>query len=578
MFFSKNKNLKNRNEMKNVKISKKIGFLSVILLTIGSSIGAGIFFKNNEVVRNATFLNNPTGTITLTILSWVIASISVIAMALALLEIVSAQKDDRGIVGWTKIFTHKVIYKSCKNFFVYLYMPFNYFVLPYYALQSFQNAIGFDWPWFVYMIVSFFISTWFIFISGLSSKIGNIQNWIITLVKFLPLIFAILIGYIIVGFPSTSGIFPSLPPSPTEQFPNALSGNPFNVLNPGLGLILSIPAIFFAFDGFYVAAGIQSQVKNPKRTSLALGIGLAITSFVYMLITISIIIVSNGFGNFESSGNIQSNGITQWFFENNATAVLVLINFIIGFGILGIINGFSMYSPLLYEDLIRDKEIPFTSKFIHKLNKNRPWVGIWVSYIIAMIVFIVFSLVGSLTYFNSSEYGDTLNLVSLISFTGTWTEVLSSTTLKVNIDPEVNNLFSMVDLMANWASLFAFVYIGAAIIGAIINRKTKKIEVKKSKFFLIAAWTSAIVVNLGMLFVFIGAFSNLIMVAFNFQSYVINNGSAQATIILNGQVARFIVLMIFIAIAFLPIFWDKYSEKRNQIEESELKIIKKKKC
>lgn len=556
---------------KNIPVSKKIGFLSVILLTMGSSIGAGIFFKNGEVIGNASAGNFGTTTvISMAILSWIIAAISVIAMALALLEIVSAQKDDRGIVGWTKIFTHKIIYKSCKNFFVFLYLPINYFIMPYYALLSFQNAIGFAWEWYVYMIVALFISLWFLFISGISSRFGNIQNWVITLVKFLPLIFAILIGYIIVANPSTSGISPGGNPitDPVGPASTALPSNPFNALNPGLGLFLSIPAIFFAFDGFYAAAGVQSQVKDPKKTPLALGVGLAVTSFIYIMITISIIIIPNGSGSqFEPSTNIQSNGITQWFFEHNATWVLVLVNFFIGFGVLGIINGFAMYAPYLYEDLIKDGEIPFTKRFKTKLSKKTPWVGIWVSFILSLPVFIIFSLVGALAYFNSSGYGSQLNLVALLSFNGTWTQVVNSDTLSVVYSSQLTNLFSMVDLMANWTSLFAFAYIGFAIIGALINRKTKRVEVKKAKFFLTSAWIAAIIVNFGMLFLFIGAFANLIMVAVNYNAYVAANGLSEAQTILNGQIARFIVLIMFIAISFLPIFWDYHSEKKAKLEK-----------
>jgi amino acid transporter len=38
--------------IKDQPTKKKIGFFSAILLVIGSSIGAGIFFKNGEILRN----------------------------------------------------------------------------------------------------------------------------------------------------------------------------------------------------------------------------------------------------------------------------------------------------------------------------------------------------------------------------------------------------------------------------------------------------------------------------------------------------------------------------------------------
>jgi amino acid transporter len=51
---------KNRISASQVKKQQKIGFLSVVLLVIGSTLGAGIFFKNKEV------MNNNHGNVTLT--------------------------------------------------------------------------------------------------------------------------------------------------------------------------------------------------------------------------------------------------------------------------------------------------------------------------------------------------------------------------------------------------------------------------------------------------------------------------------------------------------------------------------
>jgi len=57
-----------------------------------------------------------------------------------------------------------------------------------------------------------------------------------------------------------------------------------------LGVIGSIPAIAFAFDGFYNAAGMQSEMKEPKKTPQALLIGLLIVSIIDLVIGISLLI------------------------------------------------------------------------------------------------------------------------------------------------------------------------------------------------------------------------------------------------------------------------------------------------
>jgi hypothetical protein len=59
-------NFASSNRTSNVRVipaKKKIGFVSAVTLVIGSSIGAGIFIKNHEI------LNNVHGSILLAILS-----------------------------------------------------------------------------------------------------------------------------------------------------------------------------------------------------------------------------------------------------------------------------------------------------------------------------------------------------------------------------------------------------------------------------------------------------------------------------------------------------------------------------
>lgn len=124
--------------IKNQPTKKKISFFSAILLVIGSSIGAGIFFKNSEV------LGNVHGSIILSLISWAIAIIGVMAMGLTLAELCSGSGDNnsQGIIGWVKTFNNKYLYRACKNFMAYLYLPLNFFVMPYYAMQSLAEGLG----------------------------------------------------------------------------------------------------------------------------------------------------------------------------------------------------------------------------------------------------------------------------------------------------------------------------------------------------------------------------------------------------------------------------------------------------
>jgi amino acid transporter len=103
-------------------------------------------------------------------------------------------------------------------------------------------------------------------------------------VKFIPLAFAAIIGYVVVG---TGGV----PSSVAHVVVDSNSGpRTFNSLTPFLGIMASIPAIFFAYDGFYTTAGIQTEMKDPKKVSMVMTVGLLIVSAIDILISISLLI------------------------------------------------------------------------------------------------------------------------------------------------------------------------------------------------------------------------------------------------------------------------------------------------
>lgn len=53
-------------------------------------------------------------------------------------------------------------------------------------------------------------------------------------------------------------------------------------------------AVFFAFDGFYVTAGIQSEMKDPKKLPIAFVVGLTAITIIYLAIAVSMSISTKG--------------------------------------------------------------------------------------------------------------------------------------------------------------------------------------------------------------------------------------------------------------------------------------------
>jgi Transmembrane amino acid transporter protein. len=68
----------------------------------------------------------------------------------------------------------------------------------------------------------------------------------------------------------------------------------------------ALGAIFFAFDGFYVTAGVQSEMKHPEKTPAALTIGLFSMTFIYIIIAVAMTLGA-GNGGFYAFGDKLAN-------------------------------------------------------------------------------------------------------------------------------------------------------------------------------------------------------------------------------------------------------------------------------
>lgn len=497
----------------NAPLKKKIGFFSAMMVVVGSSVGAGIFFKAGGVLSNAQ------GSIIFAMFCWIFAAFAVIAMGLALIEIASARNDNLSLIGWCQTFNGRWVYKACKNFMVYIYLPLTYFFMPLYVIMSIQDGASYftgssiivsdSLDWVILMAIAVAMTLYFVIVCGLSSKIGNIQNWIITAVKFIPLLFAVVCGFVIFAMNGiqgdfTAGFNPSATTTPTEIYS-------FASMTPGFGMFIAVAAIFFAYDGFYVAAGLQTEMKEPKKTPMAILFGLIIVTVIYLLIAIAMSLGSTDGSPF---------GFQDWLVAKNAGWVYGVFQILIGVGVLGIINGFAMWSTRFMEDLIRANEVPLSAKLVNKINDKTPYVGIVYNLVISLPIVIIFCIIGGLAYVNAGGY-----------------EYASS----------ANKLYSFADLMGTWTALLAFAFILFAIIGALKNRKTNLVKVEKSKFFKPTAMLSILLLSLPIFFTFFAPIADLFFL-FRIPTSVEN----YTTDVLVPRIMTVVVLFIFIGLMVGP--------------------------
>ena len=536
----------------NMDSKKKISFISALLIVIGGSIGAGIFFKASAVTENSQ------GSMLLAILCWIIASVAVIAMALALIEISSVRNDNLSLIGWNKVFNSRFIAKASKNFMVYVYLPLTYLFMQIYVIQSIQDALGslvpsgkntfgavingYNIDWIIWSVIGLAMSIYFLTIPTLWSKVGDWHNKVILGIKFIPIVLVIVLG-LAIAFSGNSnakelswGKITAEKTSFADSIKQGKGIAEIYGLGAGLGMFLAVAAIFFAYDGFYVASGIQSEMKEPKKTPIALFIGLGITTIIYLLIAISLSI--NGgdvFGMAENLGKLLKS-------PKAANIILGIMNLMIAIGVLGIINGFSMWAPRYVEDLLAEGELPFWRKTKGKLNANFPIVGVIYSLVITIPVVIIFTLIGALAYLPNPKYLPRIEDGKMVWGYGSI---------------GMAKLLNFADLMANWTAVFTFGFIAAAILGGIINRKKNFVEVKdKKSYFLPMAWISVVTVFLSMAITILVPVVDLFLLAGVDKSALVKE-------LVISRVMLVVTLFIYAGLSFLPtVFEDIYTKNK----------------
>ncbi|CAC13834.1 AMINO ACID PERMEASE [Mycoplasmopsis pulmonis] len=502
-----------------MKKVKQFSYLSVIIFVVGSTIGAGIFFKNRELLRMAH------GELAFVLSAWFVSLIGIIAMGLAIVELFSAQKTNKGTLEWTLLFSPKWFHKASLNYQKWFFIPVSLFTMTIYVTSSFVDVgVSLKNGWLV-LLFAFLIFLFFMVINLISIKIGEVAQWITTIVKVVPLFVLPVIAFV---------------------FADLELGNTFlqKQIKPEVGItgmskwliiIAGLPAITFAYDNFYAISNIKEELspKAEKKIGMAIVIGLAIITVIYMLITVAFNYGSN-------DGTIN----TISFLEKPENARLfAFFNSCIAIGILGIINSLALSSPYQLRGLYEQgeaNEFRFLHKFIYKIIlkqevdvKNRKqtlfvsWIYLFLS---STLFFIVFGLIAILAYridtWDLGQYG-----------TGTY-------------------LYSFVDVLTNYSSFLLFSIITVTILGALINRKTKKIKTAKKKYFIPTAIVTIVFFFSTFAYIFVVSVANI---------FILEGKDQQSSII------KLVILLIILLVSIIPALISVRKESKlnkNNLKEN----------
>lgn len=308
-------------------------------------------------------------------------------------------------------------------------------------------------------------------------------------------------------------------------------------------------------------------MKEPKKTPWAILFGMIAVTVIYLIIAISMSLGAEG-GNpfgFENFLRGYRKGDAEGSPSGpNLVWLYATFQILIGIGVLGIINGFALWSPRFIEDLMKANEIPFSVKYIRKLNSSKAKVGILYNLALSVPVIILFCIIGGLGYVDANGYGSSYG-------------------------SGVSELYSFADLMATWTSVVAFAFILCAIVGALKNRKTNDIKVEKNKLFVPMGYSAILAMILPIFFTFFSPIANLFLLfKINLVEVTIDDKNVflpihesdlaynnYVTYVLVPRIMTVVVLGLFIALMTVPtLIEDSQLKKRyGTLEKGEIAKI-----
>ena len=426
----------------------KIGLMTSISLIICAIVGVGIFFKNGSVFKN----NN--GNAVGVFVSWIITAIIALFTAISFAEIVTVKKcagTNAGLGGYAGAFVGYNFGRAVK-----LWMPTFYYSLKtvsmsvfaaagiVYCAYSLQENPRMDWfgtasnlTMLFITLIAIAIVIIFMTTNYLSSRFGPKVGQISTILKFLPILIIVVFG-VAFGIKNGGGLWTGDYSHVNVQDTNK---GQFNFL----GMLNSIPAIMFAFDGFLIIGNISNRVKDPdKNVGLSIILSMIIVAIINILTTVACITIGTGdpYEVFDISLNPFGNNVANVF----KSIFIVLTAILIALSAIGTVNSYSMVGPATCKDGIDNEMLMFGKQLKKVKNGNTQLSGTIYYGIIVFFFFLIFGIPSS-----------------------------------------VINTMQIYDGVSTICVLIFFAIYGIVIFGGFANRKTKKNEVKKNKLFIVAA-------------------------------------------------------------------------------------------
>ena len=342
--------------------TKKLGFWSIVLLTINSIIGSGIFLSPGSVVKMSGKYA-----------PFIYLAAAAFAAVLAITFASSAKYVSKG--GASYAYTKAAfgdnwgLYIGITRFFS---AAIAWGVMATGVVKTMLNIFGADSTNFNYITAGFIILMTILFIINVcGTRILELVSNISTIGKLLALVTAIVAGLILV---ITTG---------QNNFSQIETVTADVANNMDLGtIVMAVIAAFYAFTGFEsVASGSEDMEQPEKNLPKAIPLGIVIIAVIYFgIVLVSMMIDPVAMVNTKEVVALVA------IFKNHIVRSIILYGSLIS--MFGINVAASFHTPRIIESMANENQVP--KVFAKRTDKGFPLFSMVITAVLAIILPIAF--------------------------------------------------------------------------------------------------------------------------------------------------------------------------------------------
>lgn len=250
--------------MKHNELEKRYGLMTAIGMVVGIVIGSGVFFKA-EAVLKATGGNMPLG-----IVAWLAVGMIMIACAYCFATLANRYENASGLVDYAEEAVGGRYAYFVGWFMAAILGPTLTSVLAWVSARYICVLLGWDITGGACMTMSAFLLCMAFVINSLAPRIAGKFQVSATVIKMIPLALMAIVGTI-------AGLGNGML---AQNFSTASTAS----VSASTGLMSSIVAVAFAYEGWIFATSIHGELKNAERNlPLALILGSLVVVATYIL-------------------------------------------------------------------------------------------------------------------------------------------------------------------------------------------------------------------------------------------------------------------------------------------------------